>query len=53
MTEGALELIDDKVLPYLPSAPENAAKRAAIIDYSYWAENYDAVTERLNEWAAG
>lgn len=52
VTEEALELIDDEVLPFLPSAPENAAKRATIIDYSYWAENYDEVSERLNEWAA-
>lgn len=52
VTDEALELIDDEVLPYLPSAPENAAKRATIIDYSYWAENYDEVSERLNEWAA-
>jgi putative spermidine/putrescine transport system substrate-binding protein len=52
ISEEAMEYIDDDVLPYLPSAPENAAKRATIIDYAYWAENYDEVSERLNEWAA-
>jgi putative spermidine/putrescine transport system substrate-binding protein len=52
VTEEALDLIDEDVLPYLPSAPENADKQAAIIDYSYWAEHYDEVSERLNEWAA-
>lgn len=52
ISEEALEHIDPDVLPYLPSAPENAAKRATIVDYAYWAEHYDEVSERLNEWAA-
>jgi putative spermidine/putrescine transport system substrate-binding protein len=52
ITEEALEYVDEEVLAELPSSPENAGKRAAIVDYAYWAENYDAVSERLNEWAA-
>lgn len=52
VTEEALEYVDDEVLPFLPSAPENAAKRSTIVDYTYWAEHYDEVSERLNEWAA-
>lgn len=27
-------------------------KSAAVIDYSYWAENNDAITERFNSWIA-
>lgn len=52
ITEEALEFIEPGVLEELPTSPENTKKRATIIDYAYWAENYDAVTERLNEWAA-
>ncbi|NYJ02198.1 putative spermidine/putrescine transport system substrate-binding protein [Nocardioides thalensis] len=52
ITEDAVEHIDEDVLSELPTSPENAAKRAAIVDYAWWADNYDEVTERLNEWAA-
>lgn len=52
ITEEAVEFIDPEVLKELPTDPGNAAKRAAIVDYAYWAENYDAVSERLNEWAS-
>jgi putative spermidine/putrescine transport system substrate-binding protein len=52
ITKDALDHVKPEVLAELPTSPENAAKRAAIIDYSYWAEHYDEVSERLNEWAA-
>ncbi|WP_219417651.1 ABC transporter substrate-binding protein [Pseudonocardia nigra] len=52
VNDAALEFVEPDVLEELPGAPENAAKRAAVIDYGYWAEHYDAVSERLNEWAA-
>jgi hypothetical protein len=35
-----------------PGAASNAAKRGPVVDYGYWAEHYDAVSERLNERAA-
>ncbi|ANH38241.1 Spermidine/putrescine-binding periplasmic protein precursor [Nocardioides dokdonensis FR1436] len=49
---AALDLVADDVLPQLPTAPENDDSRAIVIDYTYWAENYDAVSERFNEWLA-
>lgn len=52
ITEAALEHVKPEVLAELPTSPENAPKRAAIIDYAWWADNYDEVSERLNEWAA-
>ncbi|MGH3519723.1 MAG: ABC transporter substrate-binding protein [Haloechinothrix sp.] len=52
VSDAALEHVKPEVLAELPTSPENAPKRAAIINYAYWAENYDAVSERLNEWAA-
>jgi len=52
ITQAALEYVKPDVLAELPTSPENAPKRAAIIDYAWWADNYDAVSERLNEWAS-
>ncbi|GAA3680414.1 ABC transporter substrate-binding protein [Nocardioides ginsengisoli] len=52
ITKDALDHVKPDVLAELPTSPDNAPKRAAIIDYSYWAEHYDEVSERLNEWAA-
>ncbi|MER6945133.1 ABC transporter substrate-binding protein [Nonomuraea sp. NPDC000554] len=46
----ALELVKPEVRKELPAVHE--AQRAAIVDYGYWAENYDKVTERMNEWMA-
>lgn len=50
--DAALEFVEPEVLAELPGSPGNAAKRAAVMDYGYWAEHYDAITERLNEWSA-
>lgn len=52
VSEAALKFITPDVLAELPSSPQNAPKRAAIMDYGYWAANYDAVTTRMNEWIA-
>jgi putative spermidine/putrescine transport system substrate-binding protein len=52
MNDDALELVDKSVLPALPTSEENAAKMSSVMDYKYWAENYDAVSERFNEWLA-
>ncbi|WP_214316579.1 ABC transporter substrate-binding protein [Nonomuraea sediminis] len=46
----ALDLIKPEVRKELPNAHES--QRAAIMNYSYWAENYDKVTARMNEWMA-
>ena len=52
VSEGALEYVDPEVAKELPTYPENAAKMSVIVDYGYWAEHYDEVSEKLNEWAA-
>lgn len=52
VNEAALAQVKPEVLAELPSSEENAGKRAAIMDYDYWADNYDGVTERLSEWMA-
>ncbi|MCT9930202.1 ABC transporter substrate-binding protein [Planotetraspora sp. A-T 1434] len=51
-SDAALDYVNPDVRKEIPTSPENAPKRAAIIDYSYWADNYDKVSERLNEWMA-
>ena len=48
----ALALVPEEVRKELPGFPANAAKSAGVIDYSYWAKNYDKVTERFNNWIA-
>ncbi|MEV4898548.1 ABC transporter substrate-binding protein [Nonomuraea sp. NPDC055795] len=53
VNDKALPLVDPEVRKELPTDPANEKKRAAIIDYTYWAANYDKVTERFNEWMAG
>ncbi|MBC6460335.1 ABC transporter substrate-binding protein [Actinomadura sp. HBU206391] len=52
VNDEALKYVNDDVRKEIPTSPENAPKRAAIMNYTYWAENYDKVTERLNEWMA-
>ncbi|GAA2381634.1 ABC transporter substrate-binding protein [Nonomuraea africana] len=46
----ALEFVTPEVRKELPTEHED--QRAAIIDYTYWAEHYDKVTERMNAWMA-
>ncbi|GGI07001.1 ABC transporter substrate-binding protein [Egicoccus halophilus] len=52
VNEAAMEFIDDDVAIELPTHPDNAAQRASVMDYRYWSEHYDPVSERLNEWMA-
>jgi len=52
VSAGALEQVDGETAAQLPGFAENRAQAVAVIDYGYWAENYDAVTERLNAWMA-
>jgi putative spermidine/putrescine transport system substrate-binding protein len=49
--KAATPLIDPKILPDLPTAPENLAP-AKLIDVDFWLENNDKLTERFNKWAA-
>ncbi|SDJ24179.1 putative spermidine/putrescine transport system substrate-binding protein [Nonomuraea maritima] len=50
VTPEALQYVQPDVRRELPTEHED--QRAAIVDYTYWAEHYDEVTERLNEWMA-
>ncbi|MGH3387354.1 MAG: ABC transporter substrate-binding protein [Actinomadura sp.] len=52
VNDEALQYVDPAVRKEIPTSPENAPKRAAIMNYAYWADNYDKVTERLNAWMA-
>ncbi|HEX5598358.1 MAG TPA: ABC transporter substrate-binding protein [Micromonosporaceae bacterium] len=52
INDEALKLVDPKMSAQLPTSPENATQRALVIDYGYWAEHYDKVSERFNEWLA-
>lgn len=47
-----LALVPEEVRKELPGYPDNSAKSAGVIDYEYWAANYDKVTERFNGWIA-
>ncbi|SNT38699.1 putative spermidine/putrescine transport system substrate-binding protein [Actinomadura meyerae] len=51
-SEKALDLVPEAVRKELPGFPANAQGSAGLVDYGYWAENYDGVTERLNAWIA-
>jgi putative spermidine/putrescine transport system substrate-binding protein len=50
-TKAAAKQIDPKVLPELPSAPDNLVN-AIEIDPAFWVENIDRLAERFNKWAA-
>ena len=43
--------VDPKVLPHLPTAPQNFAN-ALQNDFEFWADNQDELNERFNTWIA-
>ncbi|WP_439815935.1 polyamine ABC transporter substrate-binding protein [Zavarzinia sp. CC-PAN008] len=43
--------IDPKILPTMPTAPENM-KTAFIADYDYWGNNGEELRRRFNTWLA-
>jgi putative spermidine/putrescine transport system substrate-binding protein len=49
--KAATALVDQKLLPVLPTAPQNMAN-VEPIDDQFWLENLDRLTERFNKWAA-
>lgn len=51
-SDKALEFVPQDIRKELPGFPANAERSARLVDYGYWAENYDGVTERLNAWIA-
>jgi putative spermidine/putrescine transport system substrate-binding protein len=46
---GAFKFIDAKTAKELPSNPDHF-KKVIPIDYEWWRENNEPVTERLNKW---
>jgi putative spermidine/putrescine transport system substrate-binding protein len=48
---AATSLVDPKLLPVLPTAPQNMAN-VQPIDDQFWLENLDRINERFNKWAA-
>lgn len=52
VNDEALKYVKPEVRKEIPTSPQNRPKRAAVMNYDYWAKNYDKVTERLNEWMA-
>ena len=51
-SDKALEFVPEEIRKELPGYAANAESSAGLVDYGYWAENYDSVTERLNTWIA-
>ena len=49
--KAATALVDPKLLPVLPTAPQNMAN-VEEIDDQFWLENLDRLNERFNKWAA-
>ncbi len=49
--KAAAPLIDPKVRPILPTAPENI-QNAVALNAQFWVENNDQLTQRFNAWAA-
>jgi putative spermidine/putrescine transport system substrate-binding protein len=47
----AIPNVDAAKVPNLPTAPDNM-KTAFSIDYQFWADNKDQLTERFNAWLA-
>ncbi|HEX6979021.1 MAG TPA: ABC transporter substrate-binding protein [Alphaproteobacteria bacterium] len=49
--KAATAKIDPKILPELPTAPENIAT-ALYINEPFWVENLDRLNQRFNAWVA-
>ncbi|NYD57602.1 putative spermidine/putrescine transport system substrate-binding protein [Nocardioides marinisabuli] len=50
INEDAVDQVDAEMAPYLPTSPENAEQVSTSIDYSWYAENFDEVNQRFNDW---
>jgi putative spermidine/putrescine transport system substrate-binding protein len=48
----ALDELDEDVKKDLAGSDDVNDKSAGLIDYGYWAKNYDDVTEKFNVWVA-
>ena len=50
VSAATFDLLSEAEQAELSNSVENSAKMAALMDYSYWAENYAEVSERMNVW---
>ena len=48
----AMEYVPEEAAKSLPAHESHESQSALTVDYDYWAENYDKVTEELNAWMA-
>lgn len=49
---GAVKLVPADVQSDIAGGAAVNDQSAALVDYDYWAQNYDAVTKRFNTWIA-
>ncbi|CAG7606304.1 extracellular solute-binding protein [Leucobacter soli] len=51
--KSSFEKIDTDLQPLYNAYPANLEQAVGTIDHDWWAENYDAVSAKWTEWAAG
>jgi putative spermidine/putrescine transport system substrate-binding protein len=49
---AAMDKVDPKIRPYLPTEPANWAKGVGFMDDKWWGENLTKVTKRWTAWAS-
>lgn len=49
---AAVKLVPSDVQPDVAGGADVNDKSAALVDYDYWAQNYNEVTKRFNTWVA-
>lgn len=52
ITPAAIDLVPEDKRDELAGSENVDGQSAAVMDYTYWAENYDSVTEKFNSWIA-
>lgn len=52
VSSAAIDLVPEANRDDLAGSEAVAKDSAGLIDYGYWAKNYDTVTEQLNNWIA-
>ncbi len=49
---GATELVEERVRPWLPTHEENAGKAVGFVSSEWWGENLEDVSAKWTEWAS-
>jgi putative spermidine/putrescine transport system substrate-binding protein len=50
--KSAMEKVDEKIRPYLPTEQANWDKGVGFLDDKWWGENLNDVTKKWTEWAS-